>query len=164
MFGKRLYSLIEKLAKRNHSPQKLAITVCLGIYIGLSPFIGLRTLITLACGWLFALDLAALFAISFFVHNPWTIIPLYTLNHVIGQWLFGLFNIDGMTLDPLWVEQCSTIIKEYTGITGLSFSAFLIGGNLLGLSISIMLYPLVKRLFSAYLLKKNSTYTSKTMV
>ena len=158
MIMTRLQSLLDRLARREHSPRKLAITLCLGVYIGLSPFIGFRTLITFFCGWLFALDIAALFAISFFVHNPWTIVPIYTLDHFVGQWLFGLFNIDGMQLDPSWVETCSLFLKEHTGITGLSLSAFFVGGNLLGIDISVMLYPLAKRIFSSYLSKKKSNY------
>ena|SRR5579863_3760795 len=158
MVRKRLGLLIKRIAKREHSPRKLAITFCVGVYIGLSPFIGFRTLITFFCGWLFALDIAALLAISFFVHNPWTIVPLYTLDHFVGQWLFGLLKIDGMQLDPSWVEACTLFLKTHTGITGVSLSAFLVGGNLLGIAISVMLYPLVKRMFSAYLSKENSNY------
>ena len=158
MIIKHLSAFLEKLTRKSHSPKKLAITFCLGVYIGLSPFIGFRTLITFLCGWLFALDLAALFAISFFVHNPWTIIPIYTLDHFVGQWFFGLFNINGMQLDPSWVEACSTFLKDHTGISGLSLSAFLVGGNLIGISISIILYPFIKKIFTTYLSKKNNTY------
>jgi len=158
MIMKQVLFLIEKITKRNHSPKKLAITLCLGIYIGLSPFIGFRTLITFLCGWLFALDIVALLAISFFIHNPWTIVPIYTLDHFVGHWLFGLLNIDAMQLDPSWVESCSLFIKEHTGISGLSLSAFLVGGNLIGISISLMLYPFAKRMFSTYLSKKDNNY------
>jgi uncharacterized protein (DUF2062 family) len=159
----RIRLLLEKIVKRDCSPKRLAITFCLGVYIGLSPFIGLRTLITFICGWLFALDLAVLFSVSFFVHNPWTIIPIYTLNHFLGQCLLNFFNIDGMQFDPAWAGSCSLFLKEYTGISGLSFSAFLVGGNVLGICMSIILYPFVKRMFSSYLSKKNNNHLHKGM-
>src|SRR5437762_8508758 len=155
---KHSFSVLKKLNRQNQFSKKIAIYLFFGFLFRVIPFIGFRTLITFLCGWLFALDLAALFAISFFVHNPWTIIPIYTLDHFVGQWFFGLFNINGMQLDPSWVEACSTFLKDHTGISGLSLSAFLVGGNLIGISISIILYPFIKKIFTTYLSKKNNTY------
>ena len=156
----RFRQLLEKCVQKGHSPHKVALTFCLGIYIGLSPFIGLRIVLTFLCGWLFALDLGILCATSLLVHNPWTIAPLYTLNHIIGTQLFGFFNIDGLQLDPSWAEACSIFVQQYTGIAGLSLSAFLVGGHLLGMSISVMLYPFVKQFISLYISKKIPVHES----
>ncbi len=161
MVMKRVRSLLERFVRQEHSPKKLALTICLGMYIGLSPFIGFRTILTFLCGWLFTLDLAILFAASFFVHNPWTILPLYVLDHSVGQWFFGIFNIDGVQLDPSWLEICSSFLTKHTGISGLSLSAFLVGGNLIGVCISVMMYPVVRRIIAVYTIKKNSSYITQ---
>ena len=52
------------------------------------------------------------------------------------------------------MQSCALFLKEHTGINGLSLSAFLIGGNLLAIAISIALYPVMKRMFAAYLSRK----------
>jgi|GEM_PF-2951604 len=156
MVMKKIPLLFEKIATKNSSVERLAITFCVGVYIGLSPFVGVRTLLTLFCGWFFALDFAILFTASFLIHNPWTMIPLCVLNHIIGQQLFGFFDIDGVQWDPSWAESVSLFIQYYTGISGLSLSAFLVGGNLLGISISVMLYPFIKRMIFLYKSKKNN--------
>jgi len=80
--------------------------------------------------------------------------PVYALDHLVGKWLFMLFDIDHGQWDPAWVENCNILLKEYTGISGLSLSAFLIGGNLLAIGLSLALYPLMKRAFARFLSKK----------
>jgi|SRR5579863_6972012 uncharacterized protein len=150
----RLRSFIERLAKHERSPKKLAMTFCLGIYIGFSPFIGFHTAMSFLFGWLFTLNVATLFIISHLVNNPWTMVPVYTVDHFFGKWLFNVFNIDGMQWNPVWFESFNLFLKQHTGISGLSLSAFLVGGHLLGIAISVMLYPFIKRVFTTHLSKK----------
>jgi len=154
MIRERIRLFLDKLIAHERSPRKLAATVCLGVYIGISPLVGFHTIMTFLFGWLFALNIAVLFTVSFLIHNPWTTIPIYAMDHVFGKWLLGIFNIDGMQFDPEWVESCNLFLKTHTGISGLSLTAFLVGGNLLAVSISVMLYPLAKRVFAYYLSKK----------
>lgn len=136
------------------SPSKLALTCALGIYIGISPLIGLHTIMTFAFGWMFALSIPALFAISVLINNPWTMVPVYSIDHIFGKWLFNVFKIDYLSWDPAWVESCNLFLKEHTGITGLSLSAFLVGGNVLAIGVSIIVYPLCKRIFALYISQK----------
>jgi len=79
--------------------------------------------------------------------------PVYALDHLFGKWLFTCLDIDYLQWDPIWVESCNAFLKEHTGIAGLSLSAFFIGGNLLAIGTSVMLYPIMKRVFARYLLK-----------
>lgn len=155
MIFKRMRIAIEQLISKERSPKKLALTCCLGVYIGFSPFIGFHTVMTFLFGWMFAVNIAVLLTISVLINNPWTMISVYSLDHIFGKWLFKLLSIDSMQLDPLWIESCNLFLKQHTGISGVSLAAFLLGGNLLGMAISVMLYPLIKRVFINYL-SKNS--------
>jgi uncharacterized protein len=154
MVFNKIQSLLQRMAASERCPSKLAFTCALGIYIGISPLIGLHTAMIFLFGWMFALSIPLLFAVSVLVHNPWTMMPVYALDHVFGKWLFTLFEIDYLRWDPAWVETCNVFLKEHTGITGLSLTAFLVGGNLLGIGVSVMLYPLMKRVFAKYLAQK----------
>jgi uncharacterized protein (DUF2062 family) len=104
--------------------------------------------------WFFALNIAVLFAVSFLIHNPWTTLPIYSLDHIFGKWVFNVLNIDYVQFDPSWVESFNNFLLQHTGISGLSLSAFLVGGNLLAVGVSVMLYPVLKRFFQAYLSRK----------
>lgn len=75
-------------------------------------------------------------------------VPVYGSGHVVGDGIFYLLGIDGMRLNPTWVNSVNNYIYHYTGLSGISLWAFLIGGNLLGIAASIMLYPLMKRFFT----------------
>lgn len=147
----RIHAFLQRIIAYERSPSKLAFTCALGIYIGISPLIGLHTAMIFLFGWMFALSIPALFAVSVIIHNPWTMVPIYSLDHFFGKWLFTALNIDYLQWDPAWVETCNLFLKEHTGITGLSLSAFLVGGNLLGIGISVILYPVMKRIFTRYL-------------
>jgi uncharacterized protein (DUF2062 family) len=149
--------LAERLMACEQSPHKLALTCALGVFIGISPLIGLHTVMTFVFAWLFSLNLATLFAISVLINNPWTMIPVYSIDHLFGTWLFNYLNIDYVQLEPVWLESCKLFLKEHTGITGLSLSAFLVGGNLLAVGISIIVYPFVKRMFTYYFSHKMLT-------
>ena len=48
--------------------------------------------------------------------------------------------------NPSWMEFINVPLRTYTGVEGISFWSFMIGGNLLGLLFSVMLYPVVKHM------------------
>jgi uncharacterized protein (DUF2062 family) len=159
MIVKHINRVIHRVIASERSPRKLAFTCALGIYIGISPYIGFHTIMVFLFGWMFALSIPVLFTVSMMIHNPWTMMPVYAIDHIFGQWVFDLFAINHFEWDPVWVGACNVFLKEHTGITGLSLSAFLVGGNLLGLGISVMLYPLMKRMFTRYLAQKTVQQT-----
>jgi uncharacterized protein (DUF2062 family) len=125
----------------------------------ISPLIGFHTAMVFLFGWLFTMSIPILFIVSVTIHNPWTMMPVYAVDHLFGIWLFDLFNIDYFKWDPQWVLSCNVWLQQHTGISGLSLSAFLIGGNLLAIGISVMLYPIMKRFFVWYLYRKSTTYS-----
>jgi len=155
MIFAQIRSLAERLTVQEQSPHKLALTCVLGVFIGISPLIGLHTVMTILFGWMFSLSIPAIFAVSVLVNNPWTMVPVYSIDHLFGAWFFNLLHIDYTQLDPAWVESCNLFLKQHTGITGLSLSAFLVGGNMLAIGISVMMYPLMKRIFAMYLSEKS---------
>lgn len=150
----QIRSLAERLMSQEQCAHRLALTCALGVFIGISPLIGAHTAMTFLFGWVLGLNIPAVFAVSVFVNNPWTMVPIYSLDHIFGKWLLSVFNIDCLSWDPMWLESCNLFLKQHTGISGLSLSAFLFGGNLLAVGVSVMLYPLMKRVFTMYISKK----------
>ncbi len=147
----RLRSFGSWLGTKERCPHKLALSFSVGAYIAFSPLIGLHTAMAFLFGWLFALNTAVLLSVSIAINNPWTMVLVYGSNHIVGNWLFQLLNIDGMSWNPGWLTSCNLFLYKYLG-TGISFWAFFIGGNLLGLCIGGMIYPIVKRLFISHFL------------
>jgi len=148
MIVRRLYTLLQSFVHKERSPHKLALSFCMGVYIAFSPFVGLHTAMVFVFSWLFALNLAFTWTISVFINNPWTMVPVYGSGHVIGDGIFYLLGIDGMRLNPSWVNAINAFITKYTGLRGISLWAFLIGGNLLGIAAGVLLYPFMKQFFA----------------
>ena len=147
MMRKRIRSLAGRLFLKERSAHKLALTCSLGSFIAISPLVGGHTLMIFLFSWLLRLSIPAVFMVSMFINNPWTMIFIYSFDHVVGKWLFGLCNINPAHWEPAWLESCYLFIKQHTGISGLSVSALLVGGHLLALSVSLIVYLPMKKIF-----------------
>ncbi len=159
----RIQPFIKRMIAHERSPRRLALTCALGIYIGISPFVGLHTAMIFIFGWMFALSIPVLFTVSVLIHNPWTMMPVYAIDHLFGKWLFTSLGINYLHWDPVWIETFNLFLHKHTGIAHLSLSAFFIGGNILAIGTSVVMYPLMKRIFTKYLLettRENQTSAS----
>jgi len=61
----------------------------IGIFIGMSPLLGLHTILGIALAWLFNLNRIVTIT-GVFITNPWTIIPIYTFSTYIGAKGLGI--------------------------------------------------------------------------
>lgn len=157
MVIKRIRSFFNWLLLQEQSPRKLAFSICLGIYIALSPFVGMHTLMKIIFSRLFMLNFTVLFTVSTLINNPWTMVPVYGMGHYFGMLLFGWFNIDALGWDPVWLSSYNAVLQKYIGISGFSLSAFLVGGNVLGIVMSVVMYPIVTYILANCMVKKRPT-------
>jgi len=75
-------------------------------------------------------------------------VPVYASGYLFGQFVLStLLGINTLSLNPTWMAPLNSVISRHTGIQGISFWSFLIGGNLLGILLSVMLYPIVRYVF-----------------
>jgi Uncharacterized protein conserved in bacteria len=127
------------------STHKLALSCGMGVYIAFSPFVGFHTAMVFLFSWIFALNFAVVLAVSMLLNNPWTMIPVYSAGHMFGDWVLQLFGINHMALNPSWIEGVNSWLSSHIGLSGISLWAFLLGGNVLGVVLGIVSYPLIKR-------------------
>ncbi len=123
MVMQMFHNFFMRLIAQEKSAYKLAASCALGAYIAFSPFFGLHTVMVFGLSWLFALNVPVTWAVSVAINNPWTMIPVYFSGYYVGDW-----------------------ILTATGHVPAQWVSFLIGGNLLGLCIAVMLYPIVLRM------------------
>lgn len=143
----RINNFLNSLLLKERSPQRLALSLCVGIYVGFSPFVGLHTLFGFILAWLFQLNFAVIWIGSHIINNPWTMVPVYSAGYFFGDWLLhGMCGIDSLGMNPIWMLTVNNYLIKYIGIR-VSLCSFLIGGNVLGLLIGVLLYPWTKRLF-----------------
>jgi uncharacterized protein (DUF2062 family) len=74
------------------SPRRIAASFAVGVFIGMSPLLGIHTLLGMAIAWQFRLN-KFVTLIGVYVTNPWTIVPIYTFGTWVGAKVVGLESI-----------------------------------------------------------------------
>jgi len=144
---KSLINYLKKFVYEERSPQKLALSFCIGCYIAFSPFLFLHTAMVFGLVWLFGLNFPVTLAASA-LNNPWSLVPIYMADYVFGCWLVHkVMKIEYLMASPTWMNSINNFCETTLGIAKPCLWSFMIGGNLLGIAVSIVLYPIMKKLF-----------------
>jgi uncharacterized protein (DUF2062 family) len=88
MIRKKIENSLRYLLSFNESPERLALTFALGVFLTFTPLVGLHTLIGLAIAFMFGLNRVAML-FGLFINTPWTLVPYYTASAYLGGWLIG---------------------------------------------------------------------------
>lgn len=139
----------KRLLLHERSARKLALATSVALYVAISPFLGLHTIMLVVAGWLFNLNIPVLIMVSYTVNNPWTMVPLMAGGYWVGYKL--LHDVLGLSLEALNPAIMSTVnvyIQKYVGIQDVSFWAFMLGGNILGVAVAVVMYPFLLMLFN----------------
>ncbi|RMG06001.1 MAG: DUF2062 domain-containing protein, partial [Nitrospirae bacterium] len=67
---------------------KVSLAFSLGLFIGISPFLGLHTVLALLLAHLLRLNKIVTLS-GAYVTNPWTIVPIYTFSTWVGVKITG---------------------------------------------------------------------------
>jgi len=70
----------------------MATAFAIGIFIGMSPLLGLHTVLGLFAAWLLRLN-RLITLVGVFVTNPWTIVPIYSFGTWLGAKIIGMHRI-----------------------------------------------------------------------
>jgi len=74
------------------SPRKIAISFGIGVFIGMSPVLGLHTVLAILIAWIFRLN-KFVTLVGVYITNPWTIVPIYTGATWLGAKMLGIKHI-----------------------------------------------------------------------
>src|SRR5579859_2329524 len=151
----RIKSFFYKLILKERSPDKLARSFCSALYISFSPWIGLQYPLVFALSWLFALNTAVVFATTSVLSNPLTYIPLCTLDYCVGYWLLhSMLGLDVTAMNPVLMERFNTYLQHTLGMGNVSVWAFVVGGNVIGITLALVFYPIALFAFKKLSRKK----------
>jgi uncharacterized protein (DUF2062 family) len=157
---KSLINYLKKFVYEEQSAQKLTLSFCIGCYIALSPFLFLHTVMVFIAVWLFELNLPVTLAAAA-INNPWTMVPVFMADYLFGYWLVhNVMGIEYFMASPNWMNNINDFCEMTLGITKPCLWSFMIGGNLLGILLSLALYPIMKKLFEKLILEIHGPTTS----
>jgi hypothetical protein len=118
------------------TPHRISLAFSLGVFIGMSPLIGIHTALGILVASLFKLNRLAMI-VGVYVTNPWTIVPIYTFSTWVGAKCLG---IDRIFPDIDWHH-----ITVHALLNDLSplLVPFVAGSFLIGTISSIMSYLII---------------------
>ncbi|MCA1582680.1 MAG: DUF2062 domain-containing protein [Acidobacteria bacterium] len=130
------------LLARDAPPGRVAAGVALGVGIGMTPLIGLQSLIAFGLALLLRLRKLDVF-IATFVMNPWTVVPILTLEYGIGRAVLG-HRAGGGGIDWSALARGS-FAQAFRTLGARDLGALLVGGALVAVPSGISAYAVVLR-------------------
>ena len=118
------------------SPRRIATSFAVGIFIGMSPALGLHTALGIAAAWLFGLNKFATL-IGVFITNPWTIIPIYSFSTWVGA---KVLRVERIIPAVNWND--ATLVTVMHNMKPL-FWPFVCGTTLVGLFSAVLAYVII---------------------
>jgi uncharacterized protein len=79
---------LDVLLHIHDSPQRTAAAFALGVFFGFSPFLGLHTILALACAFVFGLNRVAVL-VGVYSNLPWILAPYYATATLGGAEVLG---------------------------------------------------------------------------
>jgi len=129
------------------SPDKLAISFAVGVFITFSPYIGFHNIMIFLCSWLFKLNPVMTFFAGHIV-NPLTMVPVLTGQYIFGTKLLNMLGIKIAFANPGWVEFINVYLVKYLGISKICLWTFFAGANISAIILALAAYPLMKLVFA----------------
>ena len=138
------------------SPHRIALAFAIGVFMGISPLLGLHYIGGVLLAMLFRLNkLVAIIGIS--VNNPWTIVPVSTFCVWVGAKLLGIkqvlpevdwgsISLTGIVMKFTDLENLMNMIKDLWPL----LSAFFVGSFLICTISAIASYFIIRELTDRY--------------
>ncbi len=140
---RRLRYFYLRLIALRGSPGELALGMALGIFVGMMPIMPFQIAVAISLALLFrASKITA--AVGTWISNPATWYVVYYYDYKLGSSLLGIspdrafFSSVMRALES--GESPIAVISKIVGAGGTGFTAFLIGGSLIGVLIAIPSY------------------------
>lgn len=118
------------------SPRRVAGAFALGVFIGMSPLLGIHTVLGIAFAWVLKLN-RLVTLVGVYVTNPWTIVPIYSFGTWLGARMLG---IDHILPAVDWAHvSFSALLRDFRPL----LMPFLIGNTVLGLISAVISYVVI---------------------
>ncbi|MGE3165052.1 MAG: DUF2062 domain-containing protein [Planctomycetota bacterium] len=141
----------------NDTPESIALGTATGLFIGMTPTVGIQIVLILILNSLVRANrLAGVIMVN--ISNPLTLIPLYWLDYQLGAWLLGVERVSAERFEQVFQGFRSeasrtewwSAFRELAVVNVEIYVPMLVGGVLLGLVLALPAYPLTLRFMRAH--------------
>ena len=148
---------VQRIVHINDTPQAIALGAAVGMFIGMTPTVGIQMLLMVIVGTVVRANRLAGVAMVY-ISNPFTVLPIYWLDYWVGSLVLGFKSI---TYDQ-FEATCNLFMEElHTAglLTATSYFvqarsdiawSIVVGGLVLGVICAIPVYPLTLQIVWAH--------------
>jgi uncharacterized protein (DUF2062 family) len=133
----RVKRALETLLHLEDTPHRIALAFGLGLWLALSPLLGLHTVMALGIAFAFRLSRAAIL-IGCWTNNPWTLAPMFLAGTVVGCALLGVSTEGLATID--WDQHGVAFYTNLLAHLRPYLWPFVVGNTILGVLFGIAGY------------------------
>jgi len=131
-----IHRIYERFVKIRGRPREIALGFALGIFIGMTPTMGVQMPIAIFFAAMFKWSkISAVFGV--WITNPLTSPFIYSITYIVGVKLLGLKATLTLPDDLTW-----SIVKEMLKNAPVIFGALTVGGIITGLPLAVLSYYL----------------------
>lgn len=123
---------LREIVRIKESPRRIALAFAVGVFLGMSPFLGLHTVMGIAAAYAFRFN-KFVTMVGVYVTNPWTIVPIYTFSTWFGAKLMGMEQVipdidwNNLTLSSFFSEMRHLLWPYLLGTTLISIISAVAG-------------------------------------
>jgi uncharacterized protein len=142
-----LRSALRSLLNLDDPPERTALAFAIGTFIGLSPFLGLHTILAASVSVIWRLNKLAILTGSF-LNNPWTIAPIVGASWALGRFIIGspAVELPQATLSALFTAEFWRLIAAQWR----QLLPFAVGSMILSIVSAAISYPLTLHILRNY--------------
>ena len=160
--------ILDKLVNPGMSPGRFASSCCLGMWIGLSPFLGIQTWIAIPLSWLLGLYTPVVITVLYLINNPLTMIPIVVIDYATGYWLIEKWlGINLIAYNPSFVSwvnrKIGRYIRYFLGVSEIGFWYYMLGGMLFATVLTLPFYVPLKKLFKKLIVQRERATISECL-
>ncbi len=123
---------LREVVRIKESPQRIALAFAVGVFLGMSPLVGLHTIMGIAAAYAFRFN-KFVTMVGVYVTNPWTIVPIYTFTTWLGARLLGIDQVlpdidwNKLTFSSFFTEMQHLLWPFFFGTTLVSIISAVAG-------------------------------------
>jgi len=146
LLKQKIFSPILDMLRRGTTPEKMALSIALGITLGVTPVLGLTSALCFMAAVLLGLNSVAIQLVNYLVY-PLQIVLLVPFIR-IGEWLFAAkpMKLSAAQILTLIRQNVWSAISTLWGVTMHAMVAWLVLGSLASLLLYVLLVPALRKL------------------
>ena len=153
---KSFRSLLGKFLELNDTPERIALSFTIGVFIAFSPLLGTHLIMVFFLILIFRFNKIAILT-GALVNNPWTILPMYSAGTFLG---FVIMRKPIASLPSFKLSDFESF-SVFFGKFKLILFPYLIGCTVLGLLAALISYVFIREFFVRRRRKKGEISSPK---